>query len=277
MPATLEYLRPKTLDEALALLRRPGLHTVPLAGGAWLVPRLRRDVDVPDPLAEPVDAVVDLAGLGLSFIEMEGQPSDGWLRLGATTTLEQIAHSPACRQLASGILAEAAQREAPVNQRNQATLAGTVLGAPSQSELLLALLALDARAVVDAGQPRTLPLADLLADLPGQLGSGLVTEIKLPWPVETAHGSLARVARTPTDQPIVAAAALADGDSRRLALGGVTANPLLLRLGTVAELEPTLNATVDGVPLLSDWQGSDEYRRAMALVLGRRALEQAAS
>jgi CO/xanthine dehydrogenase FAD-binding subunit len=276
MPATLEYLRPKTLDEALALLRRPGLHTVPLAGGAWLVPRLRRDVDVPDPLAKPVDAVVDLAGLELSFVDLIGQPGDGWLRLGATTPLEQIAHSPACRQLAGGILAEAAQREAPVNQRNQATLAGTVLGAPSQSELLLALLALAAHAVVTTDQPRAVPLDELLADLPGQLGSGLVTEIKLPWPAETARGSLARVARTPADQPIVAAAALADRDSRRLALGGVTANALLLRLGTESELEPALAAALEDVPLLSDWQGSDEYRRAMALVLGRRALEQAA-
>ncbi len=277
MPATLEYLRPKTLDEALDLLHRPGVRTVPLAGGAWLVPRLRRDVDVPDPLVDPVDAVVDLAELGLSFINLTGQPGDGWLCLGATTTLEQIAHSPACRQLAGGILAEAAQREAPVNQRNQATLAGTVLGAPSQSELLLALLALAAHAVVEDGQPRAVPLDELLADLPWQLGSGLVTEIKLPWPAETARGSLAHVARTPADQPIVAAAALADRDGRRLALGGVTANALLLGLGTEAELESALNAALDGVPLLSDWQGSDEYRRAMALVLGRRALEQAAS
>ena len=43
MPATLEYLRPTTLDDALTLLRRPGLRTVPLAGGVWLVPRLRRE------------------------------------------------------------------------------------------------------------------------------------------------------------------------------------------------------------------------------------------
>jgi CO/xanthine dehydrogenase FAD-binding subunit len=273
MPATLEYLRPKTLDEALALLRRPGLRTVPLAGGAWLVPRLRRDVDVPDPLKEPVDAVVDLTGLGLSFIELTGQPGDGWLRLGATTTLEQIADSAVCRQLASGILAQAAQREAPINQRNAATVAGAVLGAPSQSELLLALLALAAHAVVTTGQPRAVPISELLAD---QLGDGLVMEIKLPWPAETVRGGLARVARTPTDQPIVAAAALADGDSRRLAVGGATAMPLLLRLGAEAELEPALDAALADLPLLSDWQGSSEYRRAMALVLSRRALDQAA-
>jgi len=276
MPATLEYLRPQTLDEALTLLRRPGLRTVPLAGGAWLTPRLRRDVDVPGPLEEPVDAVVDLAGLGLSFIELAGQPGDGALRLGAATTLAQIADSAHCRDLASGILAQAAQRAAPINQRNAATVAGALLGASSQSELLLALLALDAHVVVaTAGQPRALPLQDLLADLPGQLDGGLVIEIKLPWLAETAHGGLARVARTPADQPIVAAAALVDGDNRRLAVGGLTASPLLLRLSAASELELALDAALNGVPLLSDWQGSSEYRRSIAAVLSRRALAEA--
>ncbi len=276
MPATLEYLHPNTVNEALALLRRPGLRTVPLAGGVWLVPRLRRDVDVPDPLEQPVDAVVDLAGLGLSFFELEGQPGGGFLRLGATTTLAQIADSADCRDLASGILAQAAQRAAPINQRNAATVAGALWGASSQSELLLALLALDAHAVVaTAGQPRTLPLPDLLADLPGQLDGGLVMEIKLPWPAETAHGGLARVARTPADQPIVAAAALVDGASRRLAVGGLTASPLLLRLSAASELELALDAALNGVPLLSDWQGSSEYRRSIAAVLSRRALAEA--
>ena len=120
-----------------------------------------------------------------------------------------------------------------------------------------------------------MPLDELLADLPGQLGGGLVVEIKLPWPAETAKGGLARVARTPTDQPIVAAAALVDGDSRRLAMGGVLASPLLLRLSGAAELESALDTALHGVPLLSDWQGSSEYRREMAVVLSRRALAEA--
>ncbi len=272
MPAPLEYLRPQTIDEALALLGQPDLRAAPLAGGAWLTPRLRRDVDVPDPLEERVDAVVDLADLGLSFIEIEGQPGSGWLRLGAMTTLEQIAGNAACRRLADGILAQAAQREAPINQRNVATVAGALLSAASQSELLLALLALDAHAVVTTGQPRAVPLGDLLVDLLGQLGGGLVLEIKLPWPAETARGGLARVARTPTDQPIVAAAALADGNEQRLALGGVAAAPLLLRLIAQPDLPAALDAALQGASLLSDWQGSAEYRREMALVLGRRAL-----
>lgn len=274
MPATLEYLRPTTLDEALALLRRPGVHTVPLAGGTWLVPRLRRDVDVPDPLAAPVDAVVDLADLGLDGIDLAGEPGGGWLTLGATTTLAHIADSAICREMAGGILAQAAQREAPVNQRNAATVAGVALGAPSQSELLLALLALDAHVVVEGNQSQPLPLHELLAGS-GQLTGGLVTAVRLPWPAALAGGGLARVARTPGDVPIVAAAAVTGPAGCRLAVGGVAGEPLLVRLAAGADPEAALTAVLDGVELLSDWQGSSEYRRAMALVLSRRALDAA--
>jgi len=276
MPATLQYLRPETIEDALTLLRRPGLRTVPMAGGTWLVPRLRRDVDVPDPLDQPVDAVIDLASLGLDGIDLEGEPGNGWLRLGATTTLAAISDSPACRSVASGILAEAAHREAPINQRNQATLAGAALGAPSSSELLLALLALAAHTVVETGQTTVLPLQDLLAETSHHLQGGLVTEIRLPWPAEMVRGGLARVARTPTDQPIVAAAAVVDGDQRRLVVGGVAERPVLLRLAVADELAPALEAALADALLLSDWLGSAEYRREMALVLGRRALAAAA-
>ena len=117
MPPTLEYLRPTTLDEALRLLRRPGLHTAPLAGGVWLTPRLRRDVEIPDPLDEAVDAVVDLADLGLSGIWPDGAPGDGWLRLGATTTLAQISDDPLCRAVAGGILAYVAAGAVPRARR----------------------------------------------------------------------------------------------------------------------------------------------------------------
>ncbi len=275
MSATLEYLRPQTLDEALTLLRRPGLRTVPMAGGAWLTPRLRRDIALPDPLDEPADAVVDLADLGLGGVSLEGEPGNGWLRLGATTTLAQISDDPVCRDLAGGILAEAAHREAPLNRRNQATLAGVAVTAPSQTELLLALLALSAHAVIETGHSSLLPLHDLLADRAANLAGGILSEVRLPWPASSTRGALARVARTPTDQPIVAAAAVIDGDSRRVAMGGVAAGPLLLRLAAADELEPALDAALHGAALLSDWQGSEEYRREMALVLGRRALTQA--
>ena len=67
-----EYHQPATLDEALKLLRRTSVKTVPLAGGTSLVPEAARDVQ----------AVVDLNALDLSFVRQEPD-----LEIGATTRL----------------------------------------------------------------------------------------------------------------------------------------------------------------------------------------------
>jgi CO/xanthine dehydrogenase FAD-binding subunit len=48
-----------------------------------------------------------------------------------------------------------------------------------------------------------------------------------------------------------------------------------VRLAADDDLEAALNAALEGAQVLSDWQGSSEYRRAMALVLSRRALDEA--
>ena len=186
------YFRPDDLKTALALLQRPDMHAVPLAGGSWLVPHLRTDVDLPGSLAAEVDAVVDLADLGLNTVRLEGSPGSGWLHLGATTLLADLVDGEACQAIAGGLLAEAARREGPVNLRNAATVAGSVLAGESASELLLALLALDAQAIVidGGGNERTVPLAEILADPPGMLGRGLITELRLPWPNDSVRGGL---------------------------------------------------------------------------------------
>src|SRR5512136_1398876 len=86
-----EYHKPTTLDEALKLLRRTKLKSVPLAGGTSLIPEAARDVQ----------AVVDLNALSLSFIktsevfaehpaaERSGRNLRG-LEIGATTKLQTV-------------------------------------------------------------------------------------------------------------------------------------------------------------------------------------------
>ena len=77
-----EYHKPATLDEALKLLRRTRLKTVPLAGGTSLVPEAARDVQ----------AVVDLNALDLSFIKTSEVSGDlRGLEIGATTKLQALA------------------------------------------------------------------------------------------------------------------------------------------------------------------------------------------
>lgn len=273
-----EYHRPESIAEAVALLRRQDVRTVPLAGGSWLVPRLRPDVA--DSLADQVDAVVDLSGLALSYIRRqpsstEADPNGAELCLGATTPLAELVKHADCQQLAGGLLAQASRREGPVNLLNVATVGGCVAAAGGESELLLALLALAARVVIHDGQERQVGLAELVTDRAAVLSRGLIIEVRIPWPASPLGGGLARVARTPADYPIVTAVAVADAEQIRVALGGVAPQPLLLQLSHPDQTEAALEEALTTAPLLDDFRGSAEYRRAMALVMARRAVEQA--
>ena len=85
------------------------------------------------------------------------------------------------------------------------------------------------------------------------------------------------MARTPADHPIVAAAAVVDGNRLCVAIGGVTPLPVLLHLDASDDLAQTVASAVVRAGPVSDFRGSAEYRQAMAPILARRAVEQAHS
>ncbi len=74
-----QYHRPRTLEEALALLAQP--NTAPLGGGTWL--------NSPNAPAHDV-AVVDLQALGLTHIRKHGHT----LEIDACVTLEALRENP---------------------------------------------------------------------------------------------------------------------------------------------------------------------------------------
>jgi carbon-monoxide dehydrogenase medium subunit len=275
-----EYHRPETITEALTLLARPGVTSAPLAGGTALVPRLVA-------ADNNVQAVVDLGRLDLKFIEREGEA----LRLGAMATLADVAGNPSCRSVAGGLLSRAAQLNAVSNVRNAATIGGLIVAGDPTSELLLALLVLEAEAVVQtAGEgAHSLPLDAWLHAPTDTLANGLLTEVRLLVPEERASAGLARLGRTPQDRPIVAAAAMVvrQGDLAArvaLAMSGIAEAPLRLRkvertlagqLLNDEMLTTALAGLAERLEPPADFRGSAEYRRAMALILARRALLEA--
>ncbi len=214
------------------------------------------------------------------------------MRLGAMATLADISHSEAARDIYDGIIAEAAHRCASSVLRNQATIGGAVAVADPADELLVALLACDARILIYVPEALELPLSDLLAQREELLAEhALITEIAVSRPQRRTGAALQRIARTPADAPpiVCAAAALLFGEdgtctAARLALGGVAVRPLCL-----PEVEAMLTGQVLSEPLIeeaaaavpsqlappSDFKASGEYRREMAGVLARRALRQA--
>ncbi|MEA3334705.1 MAG: FAD binding domain-containing protein [Chloroflexota bacterium] len=270
MPRVKEYYRPSSLEEALALLQRSDCVTVPLAGGTRLVPRLRGDL--PWSVDNQVDAVVDLADLGLNGIERRSDPDGEWLTIGATTTLTDLFEHADCRTVADGVLAEGAGREGPVNLRNAATVGGCIVQGASESELLLALLALDARVEVNDGMVRVQSLTDLVANPAAAIGKGLITEIRIPLGGETLRGGAARIARTPSDSAIIAAVAVGDGKTYRIALGGLSYQPLVIDLNKKEDWKEALETAVTEKGVLSDFRGSADYRRAMAAIVIERSL-----
>jgi len=259
-----EYHRPTDLEEALRLLQRTDIRTVPLAGGTELIGRGGAEIE----------AVVDLGALGLDFIEREGNA----LRLGAMVRLQAIVER--LEEVADGLLAGAARRMAGWNIRNMATLGGSLVGSGLHTPLSVALAALGARLAI-TGQDELLPWP--VGEIPrGQL----ITAVVIDLPEGAVGTGYEQVGRTPADHPIVCAAAVASRSIQgevhtRTAVGGLLVRSLSIvdqAIGgdvpaaveaVAAQIAPP---SLPEMACLSDYRGSAEYRRAVAPVVARRAL-----
>jgi carbon-monoxide dehydrogenase medium subunit len=260
-----EYHQPTTLDEALKLLRRTSVKTVPLAGGTSLVPAATRDVQ----------AVVDLNALGLSYIKTSAAARDfGSLDIGATTTLQTLVDHEAVRTYADGTLVTAILDSASRHTREAASLAGSIVAAPGNSPLFTALLALEARLIVRAARSTREEEVALPYWTPQP--RSLILRITLPALSAKTYAAYEKVARTPADQPIVCVAVRATADQDqlrdiRLALGGVAEKPIVITrpAGSIDELAQLAVSTVTPG---DDYFASADYRREMVGVLASRAL-----
>lgn len=249
----LEYHWAEDIDQALLLLARTDVKTVALAGGTHL---LGLDDD-------SIQAVVDLRDLELGHIREDATS----VYIGAMATLQSMVDAPVLKELATGVLARAAQASSFSRViRNSATLGGTLaIGAASQADVLTALAALDAQSLLRSGSRTKVDLGAGTVDRPGFALAGvtfkgkqerrvscvnlsnerhpneLITEIIIPRPAAGTGASFQRIGRTPTDVALLNACALVqiqDGMYRqvRLALGGAQMEPLRMQ-GVEKQLE----------------------------------------
>jgi len=129
------YAKPRSLEEALDLLERPGAKI--LAGGQSLIPSLNMRLSSPDLLVD-VGAISSLSGI---------HQSGSTLRVGALTTHAQIEKSEPVRKHVP-MLAEAAAHIAHPAIRNRGTLGGSLALADPAAEYPACALALDATIVI---------------------------------------------------------------------------------------------------------------------------------
>lgn len=263
-PAPFDYAAPRSLDEALGLV---GEEATPLAGGQSLVPLLNFR------LARPA-LLVDLGRVGeLDYLREE----TGTLRIGAMTRQSALARS---RLVAERwpLLGKALRYVGHPATRNRGTVGGSAAHADPAGELPAALTALDARFRLQSRRgERTLAAEEFFRGIltTARKEDELLTEIELPALPEGArcafeehastHGdwALAGAAVVTSPEAGVAICLLAAGPAPRRAR---EAEAVLRDGGDSAEAAAVAAAGID-----------DEYRRALATELTRRALERVAA
>jgi CO/xanthine dehydrogenase FAD-binding subunit len=253
----IEYHRPNTLQDALALLARPEPRTVPLAGGSV----------INQPSGQPV-AVVDLQALGLDAVRERGN----FLELGATLTLQGLlTFLESSSSLSPNYLhafMKVVEHEATYNLRQVASVAGTLIAADGRSPFATLMLALDAALTFQPGDEQV-GLGDLLPLRSERLPGRLVTQVTIPMNLRLAYEY---VARTPADRPIVCAAVSQWPSGRtRVALGGYGPAPVLAFDGT--EAEGVEIAARSAYSQADDEWASAAYRQEIAGVLADRCLK----
>ncbi|HUY96747.1 MAG TPA: xanthine dehydrogenase family protein subunit M [Verrucomicrobiae bacterium] len=268
IPAPFEYRRATDLDQATLLLRELGPEAKVLAGGHSLIPLMRLR------LAQP-SALVDIGRIpGLTSITVQGDR----LHIGALVRHCDLAGSQVVRR-ALPLLAEMALEVGDLQVRARGTIGGAIAHADSAGDYPTLALMLDAEILTTHGSHPARGFFQHLFTTPLQPDE-VVRE--LVFPVAPGPHRYIKFRRRRCDWAIVGAAAQRLGDSWRLGLTNVGPTPMraarseavLAAGGTVTEA--ALEAA-DGLTPPTDIRASADYRRHLARVLTRRALEQAAA
>lgn len=271
IPAPFDYVRAGSAEEAIGLVGEYGDEAKFLAGGHSLLPLMKLR------LASPA-VLIDIARIGdLSYVRDAGDH----LAIGALTRHHDVEHSPLVHQHAP-LLAHAASHVGDPQVRHRGTLGGSIAHADPASDLPATTLALGATYVAQGPNgTREIAATDFYT---GFLESALaademLTEIRVPKMAGAGWG-FQKFNRRAQDWAIVGVAAWKRGNEARVALVNMGSVPILATSVTgaiaagasIAEASALASAEADPQ---ADANASREYRRHLAAVLVRRALESA--
>jgi carbon-monoxide dehydrogenase medium subunit len=267
--------RPRTAEEACALLARLGEEAAVYAGGTELLLLMKEGLLRPRHLVD-VKRIADLAAVGAD---------EGHLVIGATATHRAVERSPLVRARWP-VVAATARHVANVRVRNVGTVGGNLAFADPHSDLATLFLAHDATvALASPRGRRELPLADFVRG-PWETARE-PDELLLAVRLATARRAAAYVKFGVHERPTlgIAVALLLSDDGGRVvdAIGCVNPRPARapaaegrLRGCAVADLDDVAGAAAElaaaSADPADDLHGSADYKRAMVQVFTRRAL-----
>jgi aerobic carbon-monoxide dehydrogenase medium subunit len=282
VPAAFDYHPATSVDEAIALLQQYGDEAKLLAGGHSLLPTMKLR------LAQP-GHLIDLGRIdGLSYIRED----DGVVAVGAMTRYVDIERSEVLKKHFA-LLPEGVAEIGDQQVRNRGTIGGSIAHSDPAADTPGIVLALKA-AIVAKGPNgvRTIKADDFFMDLfqTALQPDEVITEIRFPKPPEHTGSAYMKLANKASHYAVVGCAAVVTLDSN----GTCTSASVVI---TGASVKPTRASTVeaglvgkkldeatianaashaaDGLELVSDIHGSQEYRAQMATVLARRVIARA--
>ncbi|MGH2750039.1 MAG: FAD binding domain-containing protein [Actinomycetota bacterium] len=272
IPAAFEYERAESSDHALELLDRHGEDAKLLAGGHSLLPLMKLRLATPSVL-------VDVGRLGdLSYVREDGDE----IAIGALTCHEDLKDSAVLRQHCA-IVSHTAGEVGDPQVRHFGTIGGSLAHGDPASDLPTVMLALDAQIVARSPSgERTIGAGDFFTGLfETALGpADLLTEIRVPklsggWSYQKFH-------HRAQDWAIVGVAAVQNNGGAAVALTNMGEVPMRAAgveraLDSGSDAASAANEAAQGTSPPSDPFGSADYRKALATVLTRRALEEAQS
>ena len=283
IPASFDYIAAKTLDDAISLLGKHKDDAKILAGGHSLLPAMKLRLMQPKVL-------IDLSRIkDLSYIKEEG----GQIRIGAMTTHFQVETSDILRR-SCPLLPETASHLGDMQVRNKGTIGGSLVHSDPAADWPAAILALDAELVAKSAKgDRVIKASDFFVEMlttalePGEV----LREIRIPAAKGKVGQAYVKVRHPASGFAVVGVAvnvSIDGGKCQSAAVGITGVSPKAYRATKVESAlkgnaldAKTLGAAAahaaDGADVNSDLYASADYRKQLAAVYTRRALETAIS
>ncbi|MEO6503441.1 MAG: xanthine dehydrogenase family protein subunit M [Jatrophihabitantaceae bacterium] len=282
IPASFDYLKPSSIEDAVRAYAAAGEDAKILAGGQSLLPILRLRLAYPE-------LVIDLGGIA----ELTGVTDDGdAIVIGAMTTHSDVIADELIKRHAP-LIAQATETVADRQVRHRGTFGGSLAHADPAGDLPAVALALDAELRVHGpGGQRSIAARDFFLDYlttamePGEI----LTAIRIPklgegW--STHYEKINRVAQAWSIVAVAAAVRRSNGVITEARIGLTNMGPTPLRAsateqalaGAPATAESVASASASaaqGTSAPSDLSAKADYREHLVTVLTKRAVLHAA-
>ncbi len=278
IPASFDYVRPKTLSEAVSLLGKNPEAKI-LAGGHSLVPMMRFRMATPAMLID-INQLQDLA-----YIKEDGE----WLRIGAMTRESDLERSDVIHKKYP-LLADTARVVADPLVRNRATVGGNLAHADPANDHPATMLAYGAEVVATGPKgERSIKVADFFEDAftTALAHDEILTEIRIPKAKPGSAGAYLKLERKVGDYATAAVAVQLSLDGGKVASAGigltnVGLTPIYAKGASESLRGKSLTDDVvaaaaklagEAAEPVDDYRGSEEYKRHLVRTFVSRALK----